>query len=143
MTMTTTSPSPSRPADWGATILRVSLGLMWIAHALVKLLVFTLPGTAQFFASVGLPGVLAYPVFGAELLGGLALLLGVYARQAALLLLPLLVGAAWIHLPNGWQHTSTSGGWEYPAFLAAASLVQWLLGDGAFAWKRSAKLAPA
>jgi putative oxidoreductase len=141
--MTTTSPVPSRIADWGATVLRVSLGLMWIAHALVKLLVFTLPGTAQFFASVGLPGALAYPVFAAELLGGLALLLGVYARQAALLLLPLLIGAAWVHLPNGWQHTSTNGGWEYPAFLAAASLVQWLIGDGAFAWKRSVKLVPA
>jgi putative oxidoreductase len=141
--MTTTSPVPSRIADWGATVLRVSLGLMWIAHALVKLLVFTLPGTAQFFASVGLPGALAYPVFAAELLGGLALLFGVYARQAALLLLPLLVGAAWVHLPNGWQHTSPNGGWEYPAFLAAASLVQWLIGDGAFAWKRSVKLVPA
>jgi putative oxidoreductase len=138
-----TSQPPSRPADWGATVLRMSLGLMWLAHALVKLLVFTLPGTAQFFASMGLPGLLAYPVFAAELLGGLALLFGVYARQAALLLVPLLVGAAWVHLPNGWQHTSPNGGWEYPAFLAAASLVQWLVGDGALAWKRSVKLAPA
>lgn len=140
----TTSQTPSRPADWGATVLRVSLGLMWIAHALLKLLVFTLPGTVQFFASAGLPGVLAYPVFAIELLGGLALLLGVYARQAALLLLlPLLIGAAWVHLPNGWQHTSANGGWEYPVFLAAASLVQWLIGDGALAWKRSPALAPA
>jgi putative oxidoreductase len=137
-----TSQLPSRPADWGATVLRMSLGLMWLAHALVKLLVFTLPGTAQFFASLGLPGLLAYPVFAAELLGGLALLFGVYARQAALLLVPLLIGAAWAHLPNGWQHTSPNGGWEYPAFLAAASVVQWLVGDGALAWKRRPKLAP-
>lgn len=134
---------PFSPADWGATVLRVSLGIMWIAHGLVKLLVFTLPGTAQFFASVGLPGVLAYPVFAAELLGGLALVFGVYARQAALALLPLLLGAAWVHLPNGWQHTSANGGWEYPAFLVAASLVQWLIGDGALALKRSRALVPA
>lgn len=138
-----TTQANSGVADWGATVLRISLGLMWIAHALVKLLVFTLPGTEQFFVSIGLPGVLAYAVFGAELLGGLALLLGVYARQAALAMLPLLLGIAWTHFPNGWQHTSPNGGWEYPAFLAAASLVQWLIGDGAFAWKRSAKLAPA
>lgn len=138
-----TTQTPSHAANWGATVLRVSLGLMWISHALVKLLVFTLPGTAQYFASVGLPGMLAYPVFAAELLGGLALLLGVYARQAALVLIPLLLGAAWIHLPNGWQHTSPNGGWEYPAFLAAASLVQWLIGDGALAWKRSPALTPA
>ncbi len=71
-------------ADYGATLLRVSLGVMWIAHALLKWLVFTLPGTAQFFASVGFPGGLAYPVFAFELLGGVALVLGIYARQVSL-----------------------------------------------------------
>jgi putative oxidoreductase len=66
----------------GVTLLRLSLGTMWIAHALLKWWVFTLPGTAQFFASVGFPGWMAYPVFAAELLGGMALVLGIYARQA-------------------------------------------------------------
>jgi putative oxidoreductase len=114
----------------GATILRVSLGAMWIAHALLKLWVFTLPGTAQFFASVGLPGWMAYPVFLAELAGGAALVLGLYARQVALGLLPIVLVATWVHLPNGWVFTNQGGGWEYPAFLCVASLVQWLLGDG-------------
>jgi len=123
--------------QWAGLILRQSLGLMWIAHALLKLLVFSLPGTAQFFVSQGLPGGLAYPVFALELLGGLALIVGCYAPQVALLLLPILLGAAWLHLPNGWVHTSPGGGWEYPVFLALASLVQWLLGDGAWAWRRS------
>lgn len=121
----------------GLLLLRVALGTMWIAHALLKLIVFTLPGTAQFFDSIGLPGALAYPVFAAELLGGLALLAGVYARQVSLLLVPVLLAAAWVHLPNGWVHTSTGGGWEYPVFLAVASLVHWLLGDGDYSVKRS------
>ena len=121
----------------GLLLLRLSLGLMYLAHAGLKLFVFTLPGTAQFFAGQGLPGPLAYAVFAAEALGGILLLLGVYPRQAALALVPILLGAAWVHAPNGWVFTAPGGGWEYPAFLAVASLVQWLSGDGAFALRRS------
>lgn len=131
-------PQPlSTSSRHGVALLRVSLGVMWIAHALLKLLVFTLPGTAQFFASVGFPGWMAYPVFAAELLGGAALLFGVYARQVSLLLVPVMAAAAWVHLPNGWVHTSPGGGWEYPVFLAVASVVLWLVGDGSFALRRS------
>lgn len=128
--------------ELGIALLRVSLGVMWIAHALLKLLVFTLPGTAQFFDSVGLPGLLAYPVFAVEILGGSALLLGLYARQVALALVPVMAGAAWVHLGNGWVFTATGGGWEYPVFLIAASLALWLLGDGAVALKRSPRFVP-
>lgn len=127
----------------GLLLLRLSLGTMWIAHALLKLVVFGLPGTAGFFASVGLPGALAYPVFAAELLGGLALLAGAYARQVSLALTPILLVAAWVHLPNGWVHTSPGGGWEYPVFLAVMSIVHWLLGDGAYSVRRSDFLTPA
>jgi len=134
--------SSSSTTPYGVTLLRVSLGVMWIAHALLKLLVFTLPGTAQFFDSMGLPGALAYPVFAAELLGGIALVLGVYARQTALALVPIMAVAAWVHVPNGWVHTSAGGGWEYPVFLIVASLALWLLGDGAAAIKRGSWLAP-
>lgn len=135
-------PSASSSTQFGIALLRVSLGVMWIAHALLKLLVFTLPGTAQYFASIGLPGFLAYPVFAAELLGGIALVVGLYARQVALGLVPVMAVAAWVHAPNGWVHTSTGGGWEYPVFLIAASIALWLLGDGAAAIKRSALLLP-
>lgn len=137
------APSLPAPAELGATLLRVALGSMWIAHALLKLLVFTLPGTAQFFSSVGYPGVLAYPVFALELLGGAALVLGLYARQVALLLVPVMLAAAKVHLGNGWVFTAPGGGWEYPGFLVLASLVQWLVGDGAWALKRGRWLVPA
>jgi putative oxidoreductase len=127
----------------GAALLRLSLGVMWLAHALLKLFVFTLPGTAAFFESIGFAGWMAYPVFLAELAGGLALILGVYARQSALLLVPVMAVAAWVHMPNGWVHTSAGGGWEYPVFLIFASVSVWLIGDGAFAMRRSTRLTVA
>jgi putative oxidoreductase len=121
----------------GALLLRLTLGAMFIAHALLKYYVFTLPGTAQFFASLGLPPGLAYFTFAAELIGGALLVLGVYTRYVALALVPILLGATWAHVGNGWVFTSANGGWEYPAFLAIAAFVQFLVGDGAFAVRRS------
>jgi putative oxidoreductase len=131
-----------RSSAFGITLLRMALGVMWIAHALLKLLVFTLPGTAQFFASVGFPAWLAYPVFVAELAGGLALLLGIYPRQAALCLVPVMAAAAWVHVPNGWLHTSPGGGWEYPVFLVVASVALWLIGDGVWTLRSSTRFVP-
>jgi putative oxidoreductase len=133
----------STPQDWGAALLRVSLGLMWVTHALLKIVVYTLPGTSQFFSSVGLPGFMVYPVVAMELAGGAALLLGFYGRQVSLLLAPILLVAAWVHLPNGWVFTNPKGGWEYPVFLLAASIAHWLLGDGKWALRRSPVLVPA
>ena len=143
MAVLTSSPPADGTTALGIALLRLALGTMWIAHALLKLLVFTLPGTAQFFQGVGLPGALAYPVFAAELLGGAALVLGIYARQVSLALLPVMLGAASVHRHNGWVFTSTGGGWEYPVFLAVASLALWLLGDGAGALRRSTAWVPS
>lgn len=123
----------NRTAPYAATLLRVSLGVMFIAHALLKYVVFTLPGTVQFFESLGLPGPLAYVTFIAELVGGLLILGGVYARWVALALVPILIGATWAHAGNGWTFSAPNGGWEYPAFLTIAALVTALLGDGKLA----------
>ncbi len=121
-------------APYAALLLRVGLGVMFLTHSLyLKAVVFTLAGTSAFFASLGLPGALAYVVFAAETLGGLALIAGVGVRWVALALLPVLLGATWVHWPNGWLFTNPNGGWEYPAFLALAVLVQAMLGNGAYA----------
>ena len=127
-----------RTAPFAALALRVALGLMFIAHAGLKYFVFTLPGTAQFFVSLGLPGTAAYVVFAAELAGGVLIIAGWRTRLVATALIPVLLGATWVHFGNGWVFTSQGGGWEYPAFLAVATLVQALLGDGAFALGRRA-----
>jgi putative oxidoreductase len=122
-----------RSVATGALVLRLALGTMFIAHALLKYYVFTLPGTAQFFESLGLPGILGYATFYAELAGGVLIVLGVQTRYVALALVPVLIGATWAHAGNGWLFTAKGGGWEYPAFLTVAAIVQALLGDGALA----------
>ena len=122
----------NRTAPWAALVLRITLGVMFIAHALLKYAVFTLPGTVKFFESLGLPGPLAYVVFWAELIGGVLILAGVYSRWIAAALIPILLGAAWAHAGNGWVFSAPNGGWEYPVFLAAAAAVQALLGDGKY-----------
>jgi len=127
----------TRGADLGIALLRTGLGTMWIAHALLKLLVFTLPGTAQWFISIGFPGWVAYPLFAIELFGGLALVLGLYARQVALALSPVMAVVIFVHAAHGWVFSATGGGWEYPAFLFLASLTLWLAGDGAYSLRRS------
>jgi putative oxidoreductase len=108
----------------GATLLRVALGIMFIAHSVVlKYLTFTLAGTAQYFVSIGLPGFLAYVVFALEAVGGVLLVLGIRTRWVALGLVPVLLGATWAHVGNGWVFNAPNGGWEYPVFLIVISLV--------------------
>jgi len=124
-------------APYGALLLRVSLGVMFLVHSLyLKGVVYTLPGTVKFFESQGLPGFSAYLVFAAEAIGGAMLVLGVRTRWAAAALVPVLLGATWVHSSNGWLFTNANGGWEYPAFLALATVVQAMLGDGAYALSR-------
>lgn len=123
-----------RTAPYAATLLRVSLGGMYIAHSLIlKHFMYTLSGTAQFFASLGLPPALAYLTFWAELIGGLLLVAGIATRWVAVVLVPILAGALWVHAGNGWVFSAQNGGWEYPLFLIAVSFVQALLGDGRYA----------
>lgn len=140
---TTTSARPSlidgvTNADLAATLLRVSMGVLFLAHAGLKLFVFTPAGTAGYFASLGLPGPLAYLVIAAELFGGLALILGVYSRWVSLALVPILLGSIYVpHGAAGFFFSNEGGGWEFPAFWTVTLVVQALLGDGAFALKRS------
>ena len=126
-------------AAYGALLLRLSLGAMFLAHGLVlKVLTYGLPGTARFFAAAGLPGWLAYPTAAAEAIGGLMLVLGIQTRWVALALSPVLLGAVlFVHGGKGWVFTAPGGGWEYPAYLFVLCVAQALLGDGAHALGRS------
>jgi putative oxidoreductase len=108
----------------GTHVLRVSLGLMFIAHSVVlKYFMYTLAGTAEYFDSIGLPAALAYIVFAAEAIGGVLLLLGIRTRWVALGLVPILIGAMWAHIGNGWVFSNEGGGWEYPLYLILISIV--------------------
>ncbi|AOZ51692.1 MULTISPECIES: DoxX family protein [Chromobacterium] len=113
-----------------ALVLRVALGLMYLSHGALKLFVFTPAGTAEYFASLGLPGFVGYFAILIEIGGGLLLLAGIQARWVALLLIPQLLGAiVLVHGAKGWMFTNEGGGWEYPAFLIASSLALFLLGQ--------------
>jgi putative oxidoreductase len=123
-----------RTAPYAALLLRVSLGVLFLAHASLKFFVFTPAGTAQFFGSVGLPPVLAYVTIAAEFLAGVALISGLWTRVVAIAATPVLLGAIFtVHGSAGFFFDNAHGGWEYPAFWTIALIVQALLGDGIYA----------
>ncbi|WP_315725813.1 MULTISPECIES: DoxX family protein [unclassified Bradyrhizobium] len=124
----------SRTAPYAALLLRLTLGGLFLAHAGLKLFVFSPAGTAKFFASIGLLPELAYATITAEILAGIALILGVATRWVALAAVPILLGAIFtVHGSAGFFFSNPKGGWEYPAFWAVTLVVQALLGDGAYA----------
>ena len=117
----------------GTALLRITLGIAAIAHGLLKVFVFTLPGAAGFFESLGLPGFLAYVTVAVEVVGGIALVAGFQTRLVSLAMVPILLGATWAHAGNGWVFSNQGGGWEYPLFWAVVLVVQAMLGSGAYA----------
>lgn len=123
----------SRNVAIAALVLRLSLGAMFLAHGLTKVLVFTPAGTVAFFASLGIPAVFAWLTMLAEVGGGILLIAGVQVRWVALLQLPVLLGALVVHSGNGWMFSNANGGWEFPAFWVVAQVILALLGDGAAA----------
>ena len=122
--------------DHGAFILRVSLGIILLAHGLLKVFVFTVPGTVAFFGSLGLPAIVAYLTIFGEIAGGIALIAGIYARLTAILSLPILAGATWTHIGNGWVFSNDGGGWEFPALLVSLAIAVALQGAGSFAIRK-------
>jgi putative oxidoreductase len=124
-------------APYGALLLRVSTGLLFLLHGLyLKAFVFGMAGTVKYFASLGLPHWFAWAVMLYETIGGLALILGVYTRSAAVLLGVHLLFAAYLgHGAHGWLFTAKGGGYEYPVFWAVACFALALIGSGALALK--------
>ena len=115
-------------------MLRLSLGILFLAHVALKIFVFTIPGFVGYFGSLGLPPILAYGVIALELLGGIALILGIYASWIAVPLALEMLGSIFlVHGANGWLFTNKGGGWEYPAFWAVSLAILHLLGDGTMA----------
>ena len=125
----------TKQIDLAALILRVASGALFLAHGWMKVSVFTIPGTVGYFESLGLPGFVAYLPILAELGGGLALIAGIGTRLVSLALIPVLLGATWVHSGNGWTFSNEGGGWEFPLFWAAAQATIALIGAGRYAVK--------
>ena len=132
----------TRTAPYATLLLRVALGVLFLAHASMKLFVFGPAGTARFFGGLGLPAELAYAAIALEVVGGLALVLGVWTRAVALVLVPHLLATIWfVHGAKGWVFSAPGGGWEFPAFWAIALLALALLGNGAHPLAPTPRLA--
>lgn len=131
----------NRTAPYAILLLRLALGIMFLAHGFTKIFVFTPAGTAGFFESIGFAGWLAYPVMAFEVLAGFALIFGIYARYVAVVAVVQLFVASTVHFGNGWSFGNPHGGWEYPIFLVVAAAVIALAGDGAAALRPTRKNA--
>ena len=126
----------SHTSPYGVLVLRVTLGAFLFIHGAIKLLVFTPAGTVRYFASLGLPPSLAYAIMTFELVGGIAMMAGLWARIVALVIIVELIGTIVVtHAGNGFLFTNAKGGWEFPAFWIAMLIVFILLGDGPYALK--------
>jgi len=119
--------------DLAALVLRLSSGVLFLAHGWMKVSLFTIPGTIAFFESLGLPGFFAYLTILAELGGGLLLIAGIAVRLVSVPLIAILLGSVWAHAGFGWTFSNEGGGWEFPLFWAVVQGVIALLGAGAYA----------
>ena len=116
----------------GVSLLRIHFGIILLAHGWLKVYVFSIAGTVGYFASIGLPPILAYLVIFGELVGGLALILGIQTRLAAALAVPIVFGAAVMNGGNGWLHSASGGGWEYAASLTVIAVSLAIMGSGQY-----------
>lgn len=126
----------NRTAPYAILLLRLALGILFLAHAGLKIFVFTPAGTAAFFGSLGLPGWFAYVTILWELVGAVALILGIFPRIAAVALIPILLGAIYtVHGAAGFFFTNPNGGWEFLALWIVGLAAIALGGNGAYALK--------
>jgi len=124
----------SRLSPCGLTILRVVVGIIFLVHGWQKIHAFGFHGVEGSFRQIGipLPAITAVVVILVEFLGGMALILGLATRWAALLLAIDMAGAIFfVHFKNGFY--SNHGGYEYALSLLAACLALTFTGAGSLA----------
>lgn len=119
--------------DLGLTLLRMIVGVVFLAHGYQKLFVYGIGGVAGSFSQIGIPAphLSAYLATFAELFGGIALLIGLFTRLAAIpVAFTMVVAILQVHLQGGFYAPK---GVEYPLTLLAANIALVIAGGGAFA----------
>jgi uncharacterized membrane protein YphA (DoxX/SURF4 family) len=111
-----------KSSEIGATILRIVLGITFFIHGLTKFQ-GGIGNTAGFFESLGLPGFSAYVVASIELIGGIALVLGIGTRIISISFALILVGAiVKVKFAAGFLGNGQSAGYEFDLALIAISI---------------------
>lgn len=131
MNLFATTPT-GRQLGLGLLVLRLALGVVFIVHGAQKLFVLGMGGTAEMLARMDIPAAsLVGPLLAVvEPLAGVAILLGLLTRLAALAVALDMLGAILLfHLPNGFF---VPMGVEFPMMLFAAGLALAVLGPGPF-----------
>lgn len=124
---------------YGALVLRLVLGVIYIGHAYLALVVMGPAKAAEYQRAmhIPLPEIGVWYLIAAHGLGGILLILGLLVRWAALANIPLVAGALWIvHLQQGFFILNGKSGYEYALVLLGATIAQALLGAGAFTLKK-------
>ncbi len=131
--------SKEKQLDVGLLVLRVSLGIVFIAHGYLKVFTFGLKHAMEVFEAHTvwhinmIPGWVALPSAAIEWVGGILLILGVKTRLITPFLAAVAFGAGAVHFENGWNYTSKpDGGWEYGIFLCLCCIVVFLVGPGKY-----------
>jgi putative oxidoreductase len=128
-----------RSSRCAALLLRLTLGVLFIAHLYWKFEIFP-GGVAKWWSGLqtnGYPWFVPWYVISAEFAGAVLLIPGIYTRWVSLYAIPLMIGATqfwWVR--RGFYFTSAGG--ELPLLWASTLLVQALLGDGPYAVKAGA-----
>jgi putative oxidoreductase len=124
---------------YGALVLRVVLGVIYIAHAYLALFVMGPAKSVEYQRAMHilLPEIGVWYLILAHGLGGIMLILGLLVRWAALANIPIIAGALWfVHLREGFFIFGAKNGYEYVLVLLGATIAQALLGAGAFTFRK-------
>ena len=129
--MSLLGPASPRQLSLGIALVRIITGVIFIAHGYMKFFVMGMPGTTGFFTQVGIPapGIVAPLVATLEVAGGIALVLGLLTRLAALGLAINMLGAIFFVRLEGGFFAPNGAEFEILLFVACVALV--IAGAGA------------